>query len=72
MADMTDEDCKAFMQMPHSSWVRFLNQLPLVNSHQLRAQNCNTKVAGSERGTATHVEGEEEVDSFLETEVPLI
>ncbi|KAJ9062629.1 hypothetical protein DSO57_1008649 [Entomophthora muscae] len=73
MAGMTDEDCKVFMQMPRSYWVRFLNQLLTVNSCQLRAQDCNTTVAGSERGTATHFEGEEEVGSiFLETEVPLI
>ncbi|KAJ9060396.1 hypothetical protein DSO57_1031365 [Entomophthora muscae] len=39
----------------------------------LQAQDCNTTVAGSERGTVTHVEGEEEVDSiFVETEAPLI
>ncbi|KAJ9049534.1 hypothetical protein DSO57_1023446 [Entomophthora muscae] len=36
-------------------------------------QDCDTTVAGSERGTVTHVEGEEEVDSiFAETEAPLI
>ncbi|KAJ9074819.1 hypothetical protein DSO57_1002663 [Entomophthora muscae] len=59
--------------MPRSSWVRFLNQLLPVNSRQLRAQDFNTTVVGSERGTATHIEGEEEVDSiFAETEAPLI
>ncbi|KAJ9073297.1 hypothetical protein DSO57_1018012 [Entomophthora muscae] len=59
MSGMTDEDCKAFMQMLCSS--------------QLRVQDCDTTVAGSERGTATHVEGKEEVDSiFVETEAPLI
>ncbi|KAJ9070828.1 hypothetical protein DSO57_1003293 [Entomophthora muscae] len=73
MAGMTDEDCKAFMWMPCSSWVRFLNQLLPVNSCQLQAHDCDTTVAGSERGTVTHVEGEEEVDSiFAETEAPLI
>ncbi|KAJ9073244.1 hypothetical protein DSO57_1018557 [Entomophthora muscae] len=73
MAGMTDKDCKAFMQMPHSSWVRFLKQLLPVNSRQLRAQDCNTTVAGSECGTVTHVEGEEDVDSiFEETEASLI
>ncbi|KAJ9075367.1 hypothetical protein DSO57_1036830 [Entomophthora muscae] len=73
MAGMTDKDCKAFMQMPHSSWVWFLNQLLPVNSCQLRGQDCDTTVVGSERGTVTHVEGEEEVDSiFVENETPLI
>ncbi|KAJ9063217.1 hypothetical protein DSO57_1002515 [Entomophthora muscae] len=73
MAGMTDKDCKAFMQIPRSSWVRFLNQLLPVNSGQLWAQDCDTKVAGSERGTVTQVEGEEEFDSiFAETEAPLI
>ncbi|KAJ9075777.1 hypothetical protein DSO57_1032459 [Entomophthora muscae] len=73
MAGMTDEDCKAFMQMPCSSWVCFLNQLLTVSSCQLRAQDCDTTVVGSERGTDTHVKGEEEVDSiFAETEAPLI
>ncbi|KAJ9077378.1 hypothetical protein DSO57_1017175 [Entomophthora muscae] len=71
MAGMTDKDCKAFMQMPRSSWVQFLNQLLPVDSCQLRAQDCNTTVAGSECGTVTHVEGE--VDSiFADTEAPLI
>ncbi|KAJ9076444.1 hypothetical protein DSO57_1026111, partial [Entomophthora muscae] len=42
-------------------------------SRQLRAQDCNTTVAGSERGTDTHIKGEDEVDSiFAETESPLI
>ncbi|KAJ9055721.1 hypothetical protein DSO57_1001159 [Entomophthora muscae] len=73
MAGMTDEDCKAFMQMPRSSWVRFLNQLLPVSSCQLQAQDCNTTVAGSEHGTDKHVEGEEEIDFiFAETEAPLI
>ncbi|KAJ9079807.1 hypothetical protein DSO57_1031737 [Entomophthora muscae] len=73
MAGMTDEDCKALMQMLRSSWVRFLNQLLPVSSCQLRAQDCNTTVAGSEHGTVTHAEGEEEFDSiFAETEAPLI
>ncbi|KAJ9058562.1 hypothetical protein DSO57_1011017 [Entomophthora muscae] len=73
MAGMTDEDCKVFMQMLCSSWVRFLNQLLSVSSHQLQAQDCDTTVAGSERGTDTHVKGEEEIDSiFAETEAPLI
>ncbi|KAJ9084010.1 hypothetical protein DSO57_1028638 [Entomophthora muscae] len=73
MAGMTEKDCKVFMQMLRSSWVRFLNQLLPANSCQLRAQDCNTTVVGSERGTVTHVEGEEEVDSiFAETEAPLI
>ncbi|KAJ9068941.1 hypothetical protein DSO57_1023579 [Entomophthora muscae] len=73
MAGMTDKDCKVFMQMLRSSWVQFLNQLLPANSHQLQAQDCNTTVAGSEHGTVTHVEGEEEVDSiFAETEAPLI
>ncbi|KAJ9074497.1 hypothetical protein DSO57_1005815 [Entomophthora muscae] len=61
------------MQMPHSSWVWFLNQLLPVNSYQLWAQDCDTTLAGSKRGTVTHVEGKEEVDSiFAETEAPLI
>ncbi|KAJ9082780.1 hypothetical protein DSO57_1001309 [Entomophthora muscae] len=73
MAGMTDEDCKVFMQMLRSSWVHFLNQLLPVSSRQLQAQVCNTTVAGSERGTDAHVEGEEEIDSiFAETEAPLI
>ncbi|KAJ9089728.1 hypothetical protein DSO57_1009733 [Entomophthora muscae] len=73
MAGMTDKDCKVFMCMPRSSWVHFLNQLLPANSCQLWAQDCNTTVAGSECGTVTHVEGEEEFDSiFLETEAPLI
>ncbi|KAJ9078083.1 hypothetical protein DSO57_1010455 [Entomophthora muscae] len=70
---MTDEDCKAFMQMPHSSWVRFLNQLLPVSSRQLWTQDCNTTVAESERGADTHFKGEGEIDSiFAETEAPLI
>ncbi|KAJ9052731.1 hypothetical protein DSO57_1027614 [Entomophthora muscae] len=73
IAGMTDEDFKVFMQMPRSSWVRFLNQLLPVSSRQLRAQDCNTIVAGSERGADTHVNGEGEIDSiFAETEAPLI
>ncbi|KAJ9063301.1 hypothetical protein DSO57_1001738 [Entomophthora muscae] len=73
MAGMTDEDCKAFMRMPRSSWVRFLNQLLPVSSCQLRAQDCNTTVAGSEHGADMHVKGEGEIDSiFAETEAPLI
>ncbi|KAJ9090234.1 hypothetical protein DSO57_1004487 [Entomophthora muscae] len=73
MAGMMDEDCKAFMQMPRSSWVHFLNQLLPVSSHQLRAQDCDTTVAGSERGADMHVKGEGEIDSiFEETEAPLI
>ncbi|KAJ9071190.1 hypothetical protein DSO57_1039491 [Entomophthora muscae] len=73
MAGMTDEDCKAFMQMPRSSWVRFLNQILPVSSRQLRAQDCNTTEAGSERGADMHVKGEGEIDSiFAETEAPMI
>ncbi|KAJ9078999.1 hypothetical protein DSO57_1001212 [Entomophthora muscae] len=73
MAGMTYKDCKVFMCMTRSSWVCFLNQLLLANSCQLRVQDCNTTVVGSERGTVTRVEGEEEVDSiFAETEAPLI
>ncbi|KAJ9048096.1 hypothetical protein DSO57_1038458, partial [Entomophthora muscae] len=73
MAGMTDEDCKVFMKMAHSSWVCLLNQQLPVSSCQLQAQDCNTIVAGSECGTDTHVKGEEEVDSiFAETEAPLI
>ncbi|KAJ9080683.1 hypothetical protein DSO57_1022348 [Entomophthora muscae] len=73
MAGMMDKDCKAFMQMLRSSQVWFLNQLLSANSCLLRAQDCNTTVAGSECGTVTHVEGEEEVDSiFTETEAHLI
>ncbi|KAJ9072295.1 hypothetical protein DSO57_1029142 [Entomophthora muscae] len=57
MAGMTDEDCKL---------------LP-VNSCQLQAQDCDTMVAGSECGMATHIKGEEELDSiFAETEAPLM
>ncbi|KAJ9082195.1 hypothetical protein DSO57_1006640 [Entomophthora muscae] len=73
MAGMTDKDCRAFMQMLRSSQVCFLNQLLPANSCQLQPQDCDTMVAGSERGTVTHVEEEEEVDSiFAETEAPLI
>ncbi|KAJ9050026.1 hypothetical protein DSO57_1018459 [Entomophthora muscae] len=73
MAGMTDEDCKAFMQMLRSSWVCFLNKLLPVSSRQLRAQDCNTTVAGSERGADTHVKGNGEIDSiFAETEAPMI
>ncbi|KAJ9087532.1 hypothetical protein DSO57_1032367 [Entomophthora muscae] len=73
MACMTDEDCKAFIQILHSSWVHFLNQLLPVCSSQLQAQDCDTTVAGSECGTDTHIKGEKEVDSiFAETEAPLI
>ncbi|KAJ9070323.1 hypothetical protein DSO57_1009167 [Entomophthora muscae] len=69
MADMTAKDCKVFMCMPCSFWVCFLNQLLPANSGQLRAQDFNTTVAGSEGGTITHAEGEEDVDSiFAETE----
>ncbi|KAJ9049546.1 hypothetical protein DSO57_1023349 [Entomophthora muscae] len=72
MASMPAKDSKAFMCMPRSSQVRFLNQLLSANSRQLRAQDCNTIVAGSERSTITHVEGEEDTDYiFAETEVPL-
>ncbi|KAJ9049490.1 hypothetical protein DSO57_1023839 [Entomophthora muscae] len=61
------------MCMPRSSQVCFLNQLLPANSRQLRAQECDTTVAGSESGTVTHVEGEENVDSiFVETEAPLV
>ncbi|KAJ9064390.1 hypothetical protein DSO57_1031195 [Entomophthora muscae] len=60
MAGMTDEDCKAFSLLP-------------VSSRQLRAQDCNTTVSGSERSTDIHVKGEGEIDSiFAETEAPLI
>ncbi|KAJ9060875.1 hypothetical protein DSO57_1026287 [Entomophthora muscae] len=73
MAGMTDKDLKVLMCIPRSSWVRFLNQLLPANSCQLRAQDCNTTVAGLERGTIMHVEGEEKVGSiFAETEAPLI
>ncbi|KAJ9067082.1 hypothetical protein DSO57_1002996 [Entomophthora muscae] len=73
MAGMTDEDCKEFIQILRSSWVFFLNQLLPVSSCQLRAQDCDTTVAGSERSTDTHVKGEGEIDSiFVETEVPMI
>ncbi|KAJ9078799.1 hypothetical protein DSO57_1002860 [Entomophthora muscae] len=64
MAGMTDKDFKVFMHMLRSSWVRFLNQLLPANSCQLQAQDCGTTVAGLEKGTVTHIEGEEEVDSF--------
>ncbi|KAJ9081051.1 hypothetical protein DSO57_1018672 [Entomophthora muscae] len=65
MAGMTDEDCKVFMQMLRSSWASFLNQLLPINSYQLRAQDCNTTVVGSERGTATYVEGKGRLTLFL-------
>ncbi|KAJ9076988.1 hypothetical protein DSO57_1021031 [Entomophthora muscae] len=69
---MTAKDCKAFMCMPCSSWVRFLNQLLPPNSCQLQAQDSDTTVAGSEHSTVTHVEGEEDANSiFAETEAPL-
>ncbi|KAJ9090015.1 hypothetical protein DSO57_1007009 [Entomophthora muscae] len=73
MSSMTAEDCEAFMLMLRSSRVRFLNQLLPANSFQLWAQDCNTMVAGLERSTVTHVEGEEDNDSiFAETEAPLV
>ncbi|KAJ9068286.1 hypothetical protein DSO57_1030218 [Entomophthora muscae] len=73
MAGMMDEDFKAFMQMLCSSRVCFLNQLLPVSSCQLRTQDCNTTVVGSERSADTHVKGEGEIDSiFAETEVPMI
>ncbi|KAJ9065991.1 hypothetical protein DSO57_1014049 [Entomophthora muscae] len=73
MAGMMDEDCKVFMKMPRSSQVRFLNQLLPGSSHQLRSRDCDTTVAGSERGADMHVKGEGEIDSiFMETEAPLI
>ncbi|KAJ9078277.1 hypothetical protein DSO57_1008407 [Entomophthora muscae] len=59
MADITPEDHKAFMHMPHFSWVHFLNQLLPTGSHQLWPQDCDTTVAGSEHGTITHAEEEE-------------
>ncbi|KAJ9065226.1 hypothetical protein DSO57_1021809 [Entomophthora muscae] len=72
MVDMTAKDCKAFMCMLRSSWVCLLNQLLPENSCQLWAQDCDTTVAGLERSTVTHVEGEEDANSiFSETEVPL-
>ncbi|KAJ9088603.1 hypothetical protein DSO57_1021369 [Entomophthora muscae] len=46
MAGMTPENCKAFMRMSHSSQVCSLNQLLPANSCQLRAQDCDTTVAG--------------------------
>ncbi|KAJ9087771.1 hypothetical protein DSO57_1029898 [Entomophthora muscae] len=59
--------------MSRSSWVCFLNQLLPVSSCQLRAQDCDTTVVGSERSADTHIEGEGEIDSiFAETEAPLI
>ncbi|KAJ9073414.1 hypothetical protein DSO57_1016809 [Entomophthora muscae] len=59
--------------MLSSSQVCFLDQLLPANSRQLRAQDCNTTVSGSECSTVTHVEGEEDADSiFAETEVLLV
>ncbi|KAJ9073426.1 hypothetical protein DSO57_1016662 [Entomophthora muscae] len=73
MASITAKDCKVFMCMLRSSQVFFLNQLLPPNSRQLWAQDCNTTVAGLERSTVTHVEGEEDTDSiFAETEAPLV
>ncbi|KAJ9063171.1 hypothetical protein DSO57_1002904 [Entomophthora muscae] len=73
MVGMMTKDCKAFMCMLRSSWVRFLNQLLPANSHQLRAQDCNTTVAGLEHDTVTHAEEKEDADSiFAETEAPLV
>ncbi|KAJ9054174.1 hypothetical protein DSO57_1017478 [Entomophthora muscae] len=73
MASMTAKDCKVFMCIPHFSRVCFLNQLLPENSHQLRPQDCDTTVVGSERSTVTHVEGEEDTDSiFAETKEPLV
>ncbi|KAJ9073541.1 hypothetical protein DSO57_1015307 [Entomophthora muscae] len=75
MADFKPENCKAFMCMLHSSWVRFLNQTLPGGSCQLRLQDCNTTVAGLEHGTVTHSEEEEEEDPnsiFSETEVPVL
>ncbi|KAJ9074540.1 hypothetical protein DSO57_1005281 [Entomophthora muscae] len=66
MAGMTDEDCKVFMQMLCSSWVRFLNQLLPVNSYQLWAQDCNTTVMGSERGTPRMLKGKRSLTLFFQ------
>ncbi|KAJ9053064.1 hypothetical protein DSO57_1027840 [Entomophthora muscae] len=71
MAGMTEEDCNTFMQMPRPSWVCFLNQLLPANNCQLRPQDCDTTVAGSEHGTVTPAEGGGEANSiFAEAEVP--
>lgn len=73
MASMTEEDRKAFMRMPRPSRVRFLNQLLPSNDRQLRPQDCDTTVAGSEHGTATSIEGGGEADSiFAGAEAPLV
>ncbi|KAJ9079709.1 hypothetical protein DSO57_1032636 [Entomophthora muscae] len=61
MAGMMEEDRKVFMRMPRSS--RSSVAGPGLRYHKAR----------SERGTATHIEGEEEVDFiFAETEALLI
>ncbi|KAJ9057389.1 hypothetical protein DSO57_1023149 [Entomophthora muscae] len=73
MAGMTEEDCKVFMQMPHFSQVCFLNQLLPANNCQLRPQDCDTTVVGSEHGTVMPAKGEGEASSiFAEAEAPLI
>ncbi|KAJ9064106.1 hypothetical protein DSO57_1033812 [Entomophthora muscae] len=73
MAGMTPNNHKVFMCMPRLSQVHFLNQLLPANNHQLRSQDFDTTVAGSERDTVTHAEEEEGVESiFTEAETPLI
>ncbi|KAJ9052229.1 hypothetical protein DSO57_1036323 [Entomophthora muscae] len=73
MAGMMAKDCKAFIRMPHSSQARFLNWLLPASSRQLRAQDCDTTVAGLERDTVMNAEEEEGVDSiFAKAEASLI
>ncbi|KAJ9080117.1 hypothetical protein DSO57_1028391 [Entomophthora muscae] len=73
MAGMTKEEYNAFMQMPRPSQVCFLNQLLPANNCQLRPQDCDTTVAGSEHGTVTPAKGDGEANSiFAEAEAPLI
>ncbi|KAJ9063194.1 hypothetical protein DSO57_1002494 [Entomophthora muscae] len=73
MAGMTKEDCNMFMQMPRPSQVCFLNQLLPVNNYQLRPQDSDTTVVGSEHGTVTPAKGEGEANSiFAEADAPLI
>ncbi|KAJ9083242.1 hypothetical protein DSO57_1036586 [Entomophthora muscae] len=72
MAGMTKKDCNTFMQMPRPSQVRFLNQLLPANTCQLRPQDCDTTVAGSEHGIVTPAKGDGEANSiFAEAEAPL-
>ncbi|KAJ9050702.1 hypothetical protein DSO57_1012033 [Entomophthora muscae] len=66
MAGMSKEDCNTFMQMLCPSQVRFLNQLLPTNNCQLRPQDCDTTVAGSEHDTVTLPKGTGRLTPFLQ------